>query len=116
MGLRQALTSALRRAPRVNGGARVFTASSSSSMKMTSTTTLVAEAKAVVDRGGVVFGHSMANLILGGACHAQEKCGVKWFGIQGPWGGSNVAAASNMICGGCEREGMQEMHGLDASY
>ena len=39
MGLRQALTSALRRAPRVNGGARVFTASSSSSMKMTSTAT-----------------------------------------------------------------------------
>jgi prolyl-tRNA synthetase len=39
MGLRQALTSALRRAPRVNGGARVFTASSSSSTKMTSTAT-----------------------------------------------------------------------------
>ena len=39
MGLRQALTSALRRAPRVNGGARVFTASSSSSVKMTSTAT-----------------------------------------------------------------------------
>jgi hypothetical protein len=46
----------------------------------------------VVNRGGVVFAHSMGNTILGGACMTQGKCGVKWYGLGNPIRGSAAAA------------------------
>lgn len=48
-------------------------------------------AKAVYDKGGVVFAHSMASNILGGACMSQKLCAAKWYSLGGPIRGSRAA-------------------------
>uniref|UniRef100_A0A0G4GNV3 Uncharacterized protein n=1 Tax=Chromera velia CCMP2878 TaxID=1169474 RepID=A0A0G4GNV3_9ALVE len=50
------------------------------------------KAREVVDKGGVVFAHSMANSLLAGACWQQNKC-VQFYGLGGVLSGvilSNV--------------------------
>ena len=43
------------------------------------------KAKSVLECGGVVFAHSMANLLLGGACVTHGHCNVRWYNIGGPF-------------------------------
>lgn len=45
----------------------------------------------VHNSGGLVFAHSMGNLILGGACFTQRKCSVRWINLGGPIRGSKCA-------------------------
>uniref|UniRef100_A0A0G4GB63 Uncharacterized protein n=1 Tax=Chromera velia CCMP2878 TaxID=1169474 RepID=A0A0G4GB63_9ALVE len=49
------------------------------------------KAKEVVDKGGVVFAHSMANIILAGACWQQGKCEVKWYAMGGGYSGQAIS-------------------------
>jgi len=45
----------------------------------------------VQNSGGLVFAHSMGNMILGGACYLQNKCSVRWIDLAGPEIGSRAA-------------------------
>jgi len=54
-------------------------------------------AQQTVAAGGVVFAHSMANPIMGGACLVGGLCDVKWYMIGGPLRGSAAASFQNWI-------------------
>lgn len=47
------------------------------------------KAAEVIAKGGIVFGHSMANAILAGACYQQGKC-VQWYSLGGGYSGQAV--------------------------
>eukprot|EP00735_Rhodelphis_limneticus_P008976 TRINITY_DN2436_c0_g2::TRINITY_DN2436_c0_g2_i1::g.8891::m.8891 TRINITY_DN2436_c0_g2::TRINITY_DN2436_c0_g2_i1::g.8891 ORF type:complete len:777 (-),score=223.16,Notch/PF00066.12/1.5e+04,Notch/PF00066.12/9e-05,Notch/PF00066.12/7.4e+02,Notch/PF00066.12/5.7e+03,Notch/PF00066.12/1.1e+04,CAF1-p150_C2/PF15539.1/0.13,Serglycin/PF04360.7/97,Serglycin/PF04360.7/0.2,Serglycin/PF04360.7/1.1e+03 TRINITY_DN2436_c0_g2_i1:576-2906(-) len=71
--------------------------------------TYYAAALQVYQNGGTVYAHSMANLILTGACMQQGLCGVRWWVVQGPLRGSKVANlgdASKTLCLGTLSNGV----------
>jgi len=55
------------------------------------------KAKEVISQGGVVFAHSMANPILGGACMVNGWCDVRWYMMGGPLRGSKAASVQDAL-------------------
>ena len=47
------------------------------------------KAAEVIDGGGIVFAHSMANAILAGACWRLDKC-VQWYSLGGGYSGQAI--------------------------
>jgi hypothetical protein len=53
----------------------------------------------IIEEGGVVFAHSLANLVLAGACKDQGLCQVKWYAVAPPFRGARVTQLSFPVNG-----------------